>query len=600
MYVGAADHLVSRLIGKSPFQPFRFAAIAVLLLGFLITAVLGYCFESTSGEKWLPLITGSGILLSLLFFGVVSSLSKAHAAAEASQREEFDQREHLRVALSSIGDGVISTDANGKIIFMNVVAETLTGWQFSEAQMKPLHQVLHILNRETREAAWDTAQPVLAEQRASGLPDYALLVSRDGTERLVSHSMAPIQDNRASTPGAALVLHEVTEQERSRQALQESEARATGILQSALDAIVTSNEKSEVIEWNPAAEHIFGYSRNEVLGRPMEELIIPPPLRSRHRKGMEHYIATGEARVLGRRIEITAMRKGGQEFPVELAISRLALEGPAIFTAHVRDITERKQTEAALREAQEQLKQHATNLEQLVAERTEKLQEVIGELEAFSYSISHDMRAPLRAIEGIAQALMEDYGEKLEAEGSGYLKRMMTAAVRMDQLIQDVLSYSRVVRTDIKTVPVDLDRLVINIVSEYPDFQPPKAEVIIHSPLFSVMGQEASLTQCLSNLLGNAVKFVAPGITPRVEIWTEMAGEHVRLYIRDNGVGIEPRHRDRIFMIFERVHPETEFPGTGIGLAIVKKGVERMGGTVEVDSEPGKGTTFCLQLMRAI
>lgn len=597
MYVGAADNLVSRLIGKYPSQPFRFAPIAALLLGLLITAVLSYYFESTSGEKWLPLITGSGILLSLLFFGVVSSLSKAHAAAEASQREEFDQREHLRVALSSIGDGVISTDSNGKITFMNAIAETLTGWQFSEAQMKPLHKVLRILNRETREAAWDSAQPVLA---AEGQSDYALVVSRDGTERLVSHRMVPIQDNRASTPGAVLVLHEVTGQEQSRQALQESEARATGILQSALDAIVTSNEKSEVIEWNPAAEHIFGYSRSEVLGRPMEELIIPLPLRSRHRKGMEHYLATGETRVLGRRIEITAMRKGGQEFPVELAISRLALEGPAIFTAHVRDITERKQTEAALREAQEQLKQHATNLEQLVAERTEKLQEVIGELEAFSYSISHDMRAPLRAIEGIAQALMEDYGEKLEAEGIGYLKRMMAAAVRMDQLIQDVLSYSRVVRTDIKTVPVDLDRLVINIVSEYPDFQPPKAEVIIHSPLFSVMGQEASLTQCLSNLLGNAVKFVAPGITPRVEIWTEMAGEHVRLYIRDNGVGIEPRHRDRIFMIFERVHPETEFSGTGIGLAIVKKGVERMGGTVEVDSEPGKGTTFCLQLMRAI
>lgn len=673
-------------------------------------------FEAASRQTWIPFIAGSGLLLSLLLFGIAAALTRAHARAEASQREESEQRERLRVTLSSIGDAVIATDPAGNVAFMNPVAERLTGWPFSEADQKPLHEIFHIINEETREPVTDPVRKVLAERRVIGLANHTVLIARDGTERAIADSAAPIEDSTGATRGVVLVFQDVTERQQARRALQESEARSSAILETALDAIVTSNEAGEIIEWNPAAEKIFGYTRGEVVGRQMSDLIIPPAWREQHRKGMERYLTTGETRVLGRRIEITAMRKGGEEFPVELGIIRLSTKGPAQFTAHIRDITarkqaetdlktlatklsntlksisdafisvdrewrftyanpkaaellghgpdellgeviwdlfpksressaydklltamnsqtkldfehrsevlnlwlevhaypseeglsvyfqditERKKAEEALREAQEQLNQHAVQLEKTVAERTAELQEVIGELEAFSYSISHDMRAPLRAIEGMAGALLEDYGDKIETEGVDFINRIMAAALRMDRLIQDVLSYSRVIRNDIELTAIDLEHLVGEIIGNYPELQAANADVHIRRPLLKVMGQEASLTQCLSNLLGNAVKFVPPGKKPRIEVWTEEVGNDVRLSIRDNGVGIDPRHQERIFMIFERVHPETEFPGTGIGLAIVKKGVERMGGTIGVESEPGEGSTFWIQLAKA-
>lgn len=251
---------------------------------------------------------------------------------------------------------------------------------------------------------------------------------------------------------------------------------------------------------------------------------------------------------------------------------------------------------AALSKAEKELKKHSANLEATVAERTAELHEMIGELEAFSYSVSHDMRGPLRAIQGMAYLLQENSGAKINSEDRVHLDRIQGAALRLDHLIQDVLSYSRVIRAEIKLVPVELEPLISEIIANYPELQPPGSDVIIKRPLARVMAHEASLTQCISNLLGNAVKFVAPGTKSRVEIWTEEGNKKVNLFIRDNGIGIEPQHREHIFRIFERIHPDSEYPGTGIGLAIVKKGVERMGGDIELESEVGKGTTFCVRL----
>lgn len=555
-------------------------------------------FDSASRQGWIPWVFSSGVVLSLIFFGITMALSRVHRTAEAARREESRQREQLRVTLASIGDAVIATDDSGRVTFMNQVAEQLTGWRMSESRGRPLAEVFRIVDEETRESRKDPVRLVLAEMRVIALSNHTLLVARDGTERAIADSAAPIRNDRGEIIGVVLVFQDVTEQQEARRALQQSEARSSAILESALDAIVTSNEEGEIVEWNPAAERIFRYSREEVIGRQMADLIIPPQWRERHHQGMARYRATGEAHVLGRRIEIQAMRKGGEEFMVELAITRLSAEGPAMFTAHVRDITERKRAEQALREAQEKLNRHAESLEEAVAERTARLQELVGELEAFSYSLSHDMRAPLRAIQGMGSALQEDYGEKIGAEGNHYLQRIMSAAVRLDRLIQDVLSYSRVVRSDIEVKRVDVDALVSEIVDQYAELQPPNAEIHIRRPLLPVRGQEASLTQCISNLLSNAVKFVPPGVRPRVEVWTEELDGRVRLYVKDNGIGIEPKHRERIFKIFERVHPDHTFAGTGIGLAIVRKGVERMGGSMGLESEPGKGSTFWIELTK--
>ena len=253
-------------------------------------------------------------------------------------------------------------------------------------------------------------------------------------------------------------------------------------------------------------------------------------------------------------------------------------------------------------------RQAAEVLERTVAERTAELRGLVTELEAFSYSISHDMRAPLRSMRGFAEILMTDHHDKLDPECRNYLARISAAGERMDRLIQDVLTFSRVSRADLKLETVNLDHLVRGILECYPNLQPPQAEVTIDGTLPPVFGNAAALTQCLSNLLGNAVKFVAPGTEPAVRIWAERVTcrapnrtlaapasvAMVRLHIKDNGIGIPLEAHEKIFAIFQRLGKSYE--GTGIGLAIVKKAAERMGGSVGVSSAPGLGSTFWLDL----
>lgn len=240
-------------------------------------------------------------------------------------------------------------------------------------------------------------------------------------------------------------------------------------------------------------------------------------------------------------------------------------------------------------------KLNAETLERTVAERTARLKEALGELESFSFSISHDMRAPLRSMQGFAAILMEDCADELSPEARACLERINASAERMDRLIQDVLTFSRVARADFILEPVDLARLLTGIIESYPHLQPPKADISIEGKLPIVLGNTAGLTQCLSNLLGNAVKFVAPETHPRLRVWSEPAGPSaIRLYIEDNGIGIPPESHDKIFEIFHRL--SKKYDGTGIGLAIVRKAIDRMGGKVGVLANPTAGSTFWLEL----
>lgn len=262
------------------------------------------------------------------------------------------------------------------------------------------------------------------------------------------------------------------------------------------------------------------------------------------------------------------------------------------------DITERIQTENELRAVTGQLSNQAAHLERLVGERTRALWELVGEMEAFSYSLAHDMRTPLQGMRGLAQIVLEEYRDKLDAKGANYLENIVGSGARLDRLIQDVLKYTGIVRAEAGLSPVSLDRLVREIVADSPDWRAPVAEIEIIGTLPSVMGHEGFLTQCIFNLLGNAVKFVAPGVKPRIKIWAEEIESRVRLWVEDNGIGIEPRNQDRIFRLFERVQAATEYEGTGIGLTITRKAVERMGGRVGLESQPGAGSRFWIELMK--
>jgi signal transduction histidine kinase len=249
------------------------------------------------------------------------------------------------------------------------------------------------------------------------------------------------------------------------------------------------------------------------------------------------------------------------------------------------------------RRLQTELQRTNTDLDRLVKERTSELQELVNELEHFSYTITHDLRAPLRAMTGFASLLAEECGGSLDAVSREYLNRIITAAGRMDRLITDALSYSQVVRHEMPVQVIDVGQLLRGMIDSYPIFQEPKARIEIAEDLPLVLGNEAGLTQCFSNLLGNAVKFVAPGTIPHVHIRGERRGDVVRFWCEDNGIGIPAELHSRVFGMFQRLSKNYE--GTGVGLTLVKKVVERMGGAVGLESEEGKGSRFWVDFKAA-
>jgi signal transduction histidine kinase len=289
-------------------------------------------------------------------------------------------------------------------------------------------------------------------------------------------------------------------------------------------------------------------------------------------------------------------------------------------------------------EAREVLARNKQELERLVQERTAKLRETIEELEGFSYSIVHDMRGPLRAMQSFAQLAQESCAGCERPESMDFFRRIRIASERMDTLITDALNYSKIVRQDLPLVPVDVGKLVRGMVETYPNLHPPLAEIEVQFDGVVVLGNESALTQVFSNLLGNAVKFVAIGVKPRVTVWaeemrctpdtirsggggerrTESGTEYlrrltrpnappgvgypshglVRIWVGDNGIGIPPESQEKVFGMFQRMHGQQDYPGTGIGLTIVRKAMDRMGGRVGVESEPGKGSRFWIELDR--
>jgi PAS domain S-box-containing protein len=280
------------------------------------------------------------------------------------------------------------------------------------------------------------------------------------------------------------------------------------------------------------------------------------------------------------------------------AQAAIAIDNARLYDAAQKEVANRKRAEEALHAAQHELSRYAEDLEKKVGQRTSALREKIEELESFSYSVSHDLRAPVRAIQSFALILKEDRGLQASALEKEYLPRIASAAERMDRLIKDVLTYSRISQTAMLPEPIDSGKLIRGIMDSYPALQSDSAAIELDGPFPIVLGVEAVLMQCVSNILSNAVKFVAPGVKPKVRVWSENdhANGRVRLFFKDNGLGIPAKAHEKIFGIFERVSDDYE--GTGIGLSIVKKGIERMGGTVGLESELGKGSTFWLELNR--
>ncbi len=384
-----------------------------------------------------------------------------------------------------------------------------------------------------------------------------------------------------------------TEVEHAR--LRTSEIRYRRLFEAARDGILIMDpDTRKITDANPFMSELLGYPHAELLGKELWEIGLLKDEAGSRAAFLElqqnHFI---------RYENLPLQNKAGQHHEVEFVSNLYEEDGQYVIQCNIRDITERKQVEQALSNAKNEIDRHAVHLEHEVTERTSQLRESIGELEGFSYSVSHDMRAPLRAMQSYSQYLLDEYSSKLDEKGVSYLHQIMRSAVRLDRLIQDVLSYTRILRSPLPMEPVDLDRLVRDIIETYPNGQPIKPEIQIKGKLPKVVGNEALLTQCVSNLLGNGAKFVSPGTTPHLEISAEtMQDASIRVWFKDNGIGIAPENHERIFRLFERIHPSTQYEGTGIGLTIVRKATERMGAQVGFESELGKGSNFWIQLKK--
>lgn len=385
----------------------------------------------------------------------------------------------------------------------------------------------------------------------------------------------------------------VSDQERhtlDEAALHESESELR-LLTNTVPALISYVDSNRCYRRANLAYHSwYGYDPETMVGRSVAEVLGPERYKA-IRPHLDHALAGEHVRF---QMEDQAGRIVEVSYTPDLAPDG-AVRGISIM---VLDITARRRAENAIRDLN-------ASLEHTVEERTHELtalnhelQQRNADLEAFSYSVSHDLRAPLRAVQGFAGALLEDYGHDLDEKGLLYLREIERGGQRMTQLIDDLLAYSRLSRSELKLTPVPLSKALDRALQELGEESRRNIDVEVDSSLL-VCAHAPTLAQVITNLLQNAVKFGQPGIPPHVRVCAEQKGQFVRLNIQDNGIGIAPEHHDRIFHVFERLHGQEAYPGTGIGLAIVRRAVDRMQGEVGVDSVPGQGSNFWIEVCAA-
>ena len=478
----------------------------------------------------------------------------------------------LQWLLASATDAMLIIDRDGQLVLVNPALETLFGYGPGELQGKSLETLIPERFRHghvgLRGSYFEHPRP-----RAMGAGIELSATRKDGTEFPVEVSLSPLHD-KDMQPMVMATIHDISARKQAELALQESEARMRAIFETAVDAIITIDEQGTIDRVNPAAERMFGYPEAEIVGRNVK-ILMPAPHREAHDGYLQHYLTTGEKRIIGKGREVQGLRRDGGLFPMDLAVTEMWLGGRRMFTGLVRDITERKRAE----EKAQQLLQDLTSANE--------------ELTNFAYVVSHDLKAPLRGIGSLADWLAHDYSDKFNDEGKEHMRLLINRVHRMGALIDGILQYSRVGRIKEAAVPVKLDEVVAEVVDLLAP--PENIKVTVMPGLPTVVGEPTRIQQLFHNLVSNAVKYMDK---PQGEIdvgWAD-EGAHWRFHVRDNGPGIAERHFERIFQLFQTLAPRDRVESTGVGLALVKKIVEMYQGRVWLESELGKGTTFYFTL----
>ncbi len=490
------------------------------------------------------LILAGTLLAGLLAALAAFQVSRDLAARQRAERILRESEERFRALVEDVKDyAIFGLDVAGRVASWNAGAERLKGYRADEIVGQPFSRFY-----TPEDVAAGKPERELRSAAADGrLEDEGWRVRRDGSRFWANVVMTALRDRDGALIGFAKITRDVTD------------------------------SAGNVTYFNPAAERIFGYAGAEVVGRAITTL-MPERFHEAHRAGMRRYLTTGEARVVGTTVELAARRKDGSEFPIELSLAASHEGAAPEFTAVIRDITERRRRD-------EELRLYAAQLETANAE-----------LDAFAYSVSHDLRAPLRSIDGFGQALLEDYGSHLDAAARGHLDRVRAASQRMAGLIDDLLGLSRVTRAELRRERVDLSALAQSVAAELQEADPKREVEFAIAPGLVVEADPHLLRLVLENLLGNARKYTAKRPHARIEFGATERDGRLAYYVRDNGAGFDMAYAGKLFGAFQRLHSAAEFEGTGIGLATVQRIIHRHGGRVWAEGVVGEGATFSFTL----
>jgi len=484
--------------------------------------------------------------------------------------------EHVfRTLVDSIRDyAIFLIDPEGNVATWNPGAERIKGYKAHEIIGKNFRSFYPSEDLQKDKPGHE----LRVAAQVGSYEDEGWRLRKDGTRFWANVVITRIVDD-GKLIGFGKVTRDLTDR-------REAELQYRRLIEGVSDyAIFSLDSNGYVTSWNSGARRLKGYESEEIIGQHFSIFYVPEDAAAELPKQvLETAARDGHYEGEGWRV-----KKNGERFWSSVLVTAIRNEegGLVGFSKITRDVTDRKIL-------LDQLQQHSKELELRVRER----EQTNAELEAFSYSVSHDLRAPLRAIEGFTDIILQDHSETLSEEVKGSLAQIASAAARMNRLVQDLLNYSRLSRIELKSEIIHVKSAVTDACHQLEPNVWSKISVSA-DPRLKVRAHAAVLSQVIFNLLNNAVKFTKPGTPPQVEVKAFQRGDWVHIAVRDEGIGIAPQHQERIFKVFERLHNAEEYPGTGIGLAIVRRAIARLGGAVTLKSELGQGSTFEIQLPSA-